>query len=312
MLVLHHGSLKGAARGGDTELIGKLNDRRYMCGDVLGVEAGDGLAVDQQAVAAEDDGCLDAFALPDGRDEVAYGWHGRSAKGCRKHTRSPSEVKLLIRLKLPLLPDTLRLLKMISNPPHFLMRIPRGLVACAMVVCAAIAGACDGPTNVPGQSEDATQAFFVHALNHGAFAGSTAITFPGRSVTRVDGTYQFDVAFDIDTNGNVMLLPPQMVGQDPSGNRLVGIITGIGSYDAITEAPISGYVVDSTVTVARGQAVAVQAQEPVCLSSNPAAPYLYAKIVVDSIDLVGRGIFGRAMIGGDCGYRQLVAGFPSF
>jgi hypothetical protein len=310
--MLHHGCLKGAARGGGAELIGKLNDRRHMRGDVLGVEAGDGLAVYQHAVAAEDDGCLDAFALPDGRDEVAYGWHVRSAKGCRKHTRSPSEVKRLIRLKLPLLPDTLRLLKMLSNPPHFAMRIPRGLYAGALFVCATIAGACDGPTNYPGQSQNATQAFFVHAMNGGAFAGSTAITFPGRSVTRIDGTYQFDVAFDIDTNGNVMLLPPELVGQNPSGNRLVGIITGIGSYDAITAAPTVGYTVDSITVVQRGQAVAVQAQEPVCLSSNPVAPYLYAKIVVDSIDLVGRGIYGRAMIGGDCGYRQLIAGIPSF
>jgi hypothetical protein len=310
--MLHHGSLKRAARSGGSELIGELNDRRHMCGDVLGVEARDGLAVDQQAIAAEYDGRLDAFALPDGRDEVAYGWHGRSAKGCRKHTRSPSEVKLLIRLKLPLLPDTLRLLKMISNPPHFLTRIPRALFACALVVGAGFVGACDGPSTTPGQAENATQAFFVHALNKGSFAGSTAITFPGRSVTRVDGTYQFDVAFDIDTNGNVMLLPPEMVGQDPSGNRLVGIVTGIGSYDAITEAPLSGYTVDSVTVIGRGQAVAVQAQEPLCISSNPAAPYLYAKIVVDSVDLVGRGIYGRAMIGGDCGYRQLIAGFPAF
>jgi hypothetical protein len=201
---------------------------------------------------------------------------------------------------------------MISNPPHFLTRIPRGLFACALAVGAAIVGACDGPSVVPGQSEDATQAFFVHALNGSPTAGSTAITFPGRSVTRVDGTYQFDIAFDIDTAGNVILLPPELVGQDPSGNRLVGIITGIGSYDAITEAPTSGYTVDSTVTVRRGQAVAVQAQEPLCISANPVAPYLYAKIVVDSVDIVGRGIFGRAMIGGDCGYRQLIAGFPSF
>ena len=201
---------------------------------------------------------------------------------------------------------------MISNSPRFFKRIPRGLYAGALLLCAAIVGACDGPTTYPGQSENATQPFFVHALNNGSFAGSTAITFPGRSVTRIDGTYQFDVAFDIDTNGNVKLIPPELVGQNPSGNRLVGIITGIGSYDAITEAPTSGYTVDSITVIARGQAVAVQAQEPVCLSSNPVAPYLYAKIVVDSIDIVGRGIYGRAMIGGDCGYRQLVAGFPAF
>jgi hypothetical protein len=201
---------------------------------------------------------------------------------------------------------------MISNQPHFPARIQRGVFACALLVCAAIVGACDGPSNVPGQSENATQAFFVHALNGSPSAASTGITFPGRSVTRIDGSYQFDLAFDIDAAGNVVLYPPELVGQDPSGNRLVGVITGIGSYEAITEAPTVGYTVDSVTTIGRGQAVAVQAQEPICLSANPVAPYLYAKLVVDSIDIVGRGIYGRAMIGGDCGYRQLVAGFPSF
>jgi hypothetical protein len=161
-------------------------------------------------------------------------------------------------------------------------------------------------------TQNGTQPFFVHALSGSVLAMATAIAFPARSVTRVDGTFNFDVAFDIDASGNVILLTPELVGQNPAGNRLVGIITGIGSYDAILEAPLSGYTVDSATVVARGQAVAVQAQEAVCATSTPTAPYLYAKIVIDSVDRVGRGIYGRAMIGGDCGFRQLIQGFPSF
>jgi hypothetical protein len=201
---------------------------------------------------------------------------------------------------------------MISNTPHFRARISRRLLPGALLVCAAIIGACDGPTDTSGQTENATQPFFVHALTGSPLAASTALAFPARAVTRVDGTYNFDIAFDINSAGLVVLLAPELVGQNPAGNRLVGIITGIGSYDLITEAPLTGYTVDSAVVVARGQAVAVQAQEPVCQSGTPSAPYLYAKIVIDSVDLVGRGIYGRAMIGGDCGFRQLIAGFPAF
>ena len=201
---------------------------------------------------------------------------------------------------------------MTPNTPHFSARIPRAWLTGGLVALAALAGACDGPSTVPGVAELATQSFFVHALNGSSTSGSSALAFPARAVTRVDGTYNFDVAFDIDTNGNVQLWPPEIVGQNPAGNRLVGIITGIGTYDNITSAPLSGYTVDSITTIARGQAVAVQAQEPLCLSGNPGAPYLYAKIVIDSVDIAGRGIYGRAMIGGDCGYRQLIPGFPSF
>lgn len=199
-----------------------------------------------------------------------------------------------------------------SKKPHFLARIRRSACVAGLVAAAAIVGACDGPSTTPGTTEDADQAFFVHALSGSALDGATAIAFPDRAVTRVDGTFNFDVAFDIDDAGNVVLLPPEMVGQNPGGNRLVGIIKGIGTYDQITSAPLTGYTVDSVTVIGRGQAVAVQAQEPLCTTGNPGAPYLYAKIVVDSVDIVGRGIYGRTMIGGDCGYRQLVAGFPAF
>lgn len=200
---------------------------------------------------------------------------------------------------------------MTSTPLHFAARIPRRFLPAALILCAAVVGACDSPLAV-GSTELGTQAFFVHALSGASQSASTALSFPAHAVARVDGTYQFDVAFDITSDSNVMLLPPQMVGQNPSGNRLVGIQTGLGVFDSLTAAPLSGYTMDSVTIVARGQAVAVQAQEPVCLTSNPIAPYLYAKIVVDSIDIAGRGIYGHAMIGGDCGYRQLVAGFPAF
>ena len=185
--------------------------------------------------------------------------------------------------------------------------MPGALLAFAVTVAA-----CKDPLNIPGQSENGTQPFFVHALTGSPLITATAIAFPARAVAQVDGSYNFDVAFDIDANGNVILMPPELVGQNPAGNRLVGILRLTGSYDNITEAPLSGYTVDSVTVVSRGQPVVVQAQEPVCATSNPGAPYLYAKLVVDSVDVVGRGIYGRAMIGGDCGYRQLIPGIPSF
>jgi hypothetical protein len=201
---------------------------------------------------------------------------------------------------------------MISNTLHFRAGILGRLAPIVLVMGAAAVSACNYNLLPPATTDVATQSFFVHALTGSPGIAATALTFPARSVTRIDGTFAFDVAFDIDAAGNVILLPPQMVGQNPAGNRPVGIVTGIGSYDAITAAPLGGYTVDSVTVVGRGQAVAVQAQEPLCLTGYTPNPYLYAKIVVDSIDLVGRGIYGRTMIGGDCGYRQLIAGFPSF
>ncbi len=191
-------------------------------------------------------------------------------------------------------------------------KLKLGVFSAALFVCMAVASACDAPKVSAGLSNNSTQVFFVHALSGSPLASSTAILFAARSVTRVDGTFGFDVAFDIDSKGFVTLLTPQLVGQNPAGNKVVGIITNIGLYNDITEAPFSGYTLDSAVTVRAGQAVVVQSQEPLCASTNPTVPYLYAKIVVDSVDYRGRGIYGRALITGDCGYRSLIPGFPAF
>jgi hypothetical protein len=188
----------------------------------------------------------------------------------------------------------------------------RRLVAVVLFAAIGALGACGGPSLAAGTTDNETQPFFVHALTGSPLATSTALAFPARAVTRVDGSFNFDVAFDINPEGFVVLLPPELVGQDPTGNRPVGIIKSTSTYDNLIEAPLTGYTVDSVTVVGTGQAVAVQATEPVCLTGNPTAPYLYAKIVIDSIDYVGRGIYGRAMIGGDCGYRQLIPGFPAF
>jgi hypothetical protein len=201
---------------------------------------------------------------------------------------------------------------MISHTVRFRAGISRRLLPGALLACAAAIGACTGPANFAGLSQNATQPFFVHALTGSPFGAATAIAFSTKSVTRVDGTFSFDVAFDINGQGFVVLLPPELVGDNPAGNRLVGIIGRLGSYDNITEAPLSGYTVDSVTMLAQGQAVAVQAQETSCSAQNPGAPYLYAKIVIDSIDYKGRGIYGRAMIATDCGYRQLIPGIPAF
>jgi hypothetical protein len=202
---------------------------------------------------------------------------------------------------------------MISNTSRVCRsQIRRRLIPAALLAISGAVGACSYAKLGAGSSENATQAFFVHALNGSTLSISSALAFPARAVTRVDGTFAFDVAFDIRSDGFVMLLPPELVGQNPAGNRLVGIIKSTSTYDNLVEAPLTGYTVDSITYIATGHAVAVQATEPVCLSANPSSPYLYAKIVIDSVDYVGRGIYGRAMIGGDCGYRQLIPGFPAF
>jgi hypothetical protein len=47
---------------------------------MLGVEMWHGLAIDEQAIAAEDNRGIDAIALPNCRDEVSNGGQGTSRR----------------------------------------------------------------------------------------------------------------------------------------------------------------------------------------------------------------------------------------
>ena len=200
---------------------------------------------------------------------------------------------------------------MISNDcPVRSAGITRFLVPSALFLLAGLVGACDDPFKLKAQDENVSQPFIVHALSGSQLSFATALYFPARSVARVDGSFSFDVAFDLNPQGDVVLLPVNVVGQSPTGNRRVGILKAGAVYEAVLEAPKSGYTVDSVTVVKRGETVVVQAQETAC--SLSLTPYFYVKMVVDSLDIPLRTLFGRVMINSNCGFRSLAPGLPAF
>ena len=76
MLEFKHGRQQCATLGGGTEFVGILNDIRNVCRHVFGINVWKGLAIDQQAVAAENYCGLNAITLPNRRDKIANGGHG--------------------------------------------------------------------------------------------------------------------------------------------------------------------------------------------------------------------------------------------
>ena len=180
----------------------------------------------------------------------------------------------------------------------------------ALLVGAGLLCACGSSLTSPATATDAVQPFTVHALTGSAIGFANALYFPLMNVATVDGSFSFDVAFDINAQGDVVLLPVGVVGQNPAGNRRVGIITPAGTFESVTEAPLSGYTIDSVTVVKPGQTAVVQAQEAACALS--ATPYYYAKLVVDSLDRPTRTLFGRVLIDLNCGFRSLVPGLPGF
>ncbi|HVT38761.1 MAG TPA: hypothetical protein VHE78_06945 [Gemmatimonadaceae bacterium] len=182
------------------------------------------------------------------------------------------------------------------------------LAIIALVLGAGFTGACSDPFKVKAQFDNADQPFFVHALTGAPLPFATALALPAKSVTRVDGTFAFDVAFDLNARGDILLLPVRVVGQSPGGSRQVGIFKPGGAYENIASAPVTGYVFDSVTVLRKGEAAVIQAQEAACALSL--SPYMYARIVIDSVDLVGRAMYGRTTININCGFRSLKTGLP--
>jgi hypothetical protein len=85
-----------------------------------------------------------------------------------------------------------------------------------------------------------------------------------------------------------------------------------GAFNELREVPSTGYDTLHAKTVAPGAVLAVELVDPTaCYSSYNltilTSQLIYAKLVVDSVDVAGRRLFVRAVVDPNCGYRQVVA-----
>lgn len=179
-----------------------------------------------------------------------------------------------------------------------------------LLAATAAVWACDDPYAPRADQANTNQTFMVAALTGTSLDAPAALQLVNKSITRIDGSFDFDMAFDIDKQNRPVVLPLGLVGTPISGSRLVGLLRVTGTFDNVTEAPKSGYVFDSAMVVAPGAVLAVQAQENICSMSF--TPYIFAKVVIDSLNLGTRRLYGRTLINLNCGFRSLATGTPTF
>lgn len=184
-----------------------------------------------------------------------------------------------------------------------------------LALAAALAGAtslaaCGDVNTIRADQDNTNQTFTVFALTGTPTNAPAAISFSNKSTTRIDGSLAFDLAFDLTKAGAPMLLPLAQVGTPVSGARTIGLLKVAGTFESITEAPRTGYTFDSTMVVVPGQVVVVQSQEANC--SYSFTPYIFTKIVIDSVNVPARALYGRTLINLNCGFRSLAPGTPKF
>ena len=184
--------------------------------------------------------------------------------------------------------------------------------ALAMIASAAILTACDDPDLLRASLPTVEDVYTVFALTGTPAAYPSGINTYVRAAVRVDGSGNFDVAFDIDNQGRAILYPVQKIVSSLSSTRRVGLRKVAGPFDSVTVAPTGTYA-DSVIVASEGDIVVVQS---IRNGSGDAcqfdiSPYIYTKMLVDSIAADTRTIKVQAVLDPNCGFRSFESGIPS-
>ena len=180
----------------------------------------------------------------------------------------------------------------------------------ALFAAATTVWACDDPLTIRADQPNVNQFFSVSAISGTPTNAPVALNLTNKSITRLDGGFDFDIAFDLNAQGKIVILPLGLVGTPLGGAHLVGLLRTPGVFDSVTAAPKAGYVFDSTFVVAPGAVLTVQSQVAVCAGSF--TPFVFAKLVIDSVRASTRTLYGRTLINLNCGFRSLAPGTPTF
>ncbi len=182
----------------------------------------------------------------------------------------------------------------------------------------AIAGlslsACKDTNVIQPDEPVTTDTLVAYALTGTPASYPSGLAVTLRSTVRVDGTGSFDVGFDLDAHNNIIVSPVRVLVSSLSGAPQVGIqLDTLVPFDSIKSAPGGYYRPDTAVVVRTGQPFVLLTSRTTASEAclyNP-VPQIYAKVVVDSVQLSTRALYLRVTTDPDCGYRSLVPGLPS-
>jgi hypothetical protein len=168
------------------------------------------------------------------------------------------------------------------------------------------ATACDGVGNKAFQPNIAYP-FAIFPITNAPTNVPTALNFLN-GPTFANTNFAFDVAFDIDPAGVTRVYPVRALAGDLAGGlvKRVGLQLVPGSFESLREAPRAGYDTITAQVVVPGSVLAVELLEIQACQFSLGGSFLYGKLVVDSIRPDGRRIFGRAVAGPNCGFRELM------
>jgi hypothetical protein len=186
------------------------------------------------------------------------------------------------------------------------------LALLATISVVAVLNACGDPTNLRATIPTSVDTLSLWALSGTPPTYPSGVSIVGRQAIRVDAGAAFDVAFDINADGNPVIYPVKLIVSTPGGSRPVGLLRVPGEFDSVTVAPSTGYEADSALVLSPGEVIAIQAahNQASDFCQFAISPNIYAKIAVDSVNLDSRILYFRLGLDPNCGFRSFAEGLP--
>ena len=173
--------------------------------------------------------------------------------------------------------------------------------------------ACKGLTSIDASFQNVTASDTVYALNGGPPNSANALKFFDGIVLHADQNFNYDIAFDLDKDGNVVLIPVRtmataLVAPTPYS---VGLQRMTGSFQSVLEAPKDGYRPDTAMTIVVGQTVVAESRDifNVCAFSLKGQSY-FSKLVINEVDPLLKRIIFTVTVNRNCGFRSFAPGIP--
>lgn len=190
-------------------------------------------------------------------------------------------------------------------------RRSRPVVVLVAAALAAFGLACGDFTSVPASLPTITDTGTVYALN-GAPAGAPSglHVFTGTLVP-VDQSFSFDVGFDLDTAGNIIVYPQRTVATALStATHSVGLQTVPDTFEAVVNALKSGYRADTALVTRRNVVVLIQSNDAGVCGLSLTGTSMYAKFEVTEVNRLTRQLKIRWTADPNCGFVSFQSGVP--
>jgi hypothetical protein len=182
------------------------------------------------------------------------------------------------------------------------------VVAASAIV--AFAAACSDFTGVPASLPTLTDSGTVFALNGAPSGAPTALHLYTGSRLAANASFTFDVAFDIDAEGNPVILPLRTVASGLAGAHTVGMQNVNQDFSTLENAPKSGYRADTALVTRVGQTIAIQSLDANICGLSVTGTSIYAKLVVLSMNPNARTMSIQYTVDPNCGFVSFLPGIP--